>query len=207
MRTANTSPDSTLPRKNRRPSRGCAWWPAVLSAIALLITGCSAGQEAQTAEQAPAINGTNGSVGAIDLENVYLHAEVADQPSPIYTDVRLAFTAVNTSQTESDRLVEIESPAAESVAIQGPGPALELGPQSSLAAGEPVQNLDPETAPDQPITVAVTMKDPGASPGLTFPFDFTFEKAGTVRLTVPFDVWTPGESQPTERPLPPSVTP
>lgn len=106
---------------------------------ALLITGCSAGQETQTAEQAPAINGTNGSVGAIDLENVYLHAEVADQPSPIYTDIRLAFTAVNTSQTESDRLVEIESPAAESVEIQG----------SRWTSGRRV-NHNPSSAPCRP---------------------------------------------------------
>ncbi|WP_280419459.1 hypothetical protein [Nocardia carnea] len=204
MGTANT--DSTATRQARRPGRPSAWWMAVLSAVAL-VTGCSAGQQTQTAEMEAAINGTDGSIGVIDLENVYLQAEVAEQPKPFYTDIRLAFTAVNTSQTESDRLTGIASPAAESVKIEGSGPALELRPQTALAAGEPIQNLGPSAAPDQPITVTVTMKDPGASPGLTFPFDFTFEKAGTVQLQVPFDVWTPSESQPTQRPLPPSVTP
>ena len=156
--TANTRPTSTIARDDRLPSRKSAWWMAALSAAALLVAGCSAGQQAQTSEQEPAINGTNGSVGAIDVENVYLDAEAADQPNPVYTDIRLAFTAVNTSWTESDRLTGIASPAAESVQIEGPDSALELRPQTGLAAGEPIQNLDPSAAPDQPITVTVTMK-------------------------------------------------
>ncbi len=197
--TANTRPTSTV-RDDRPPPRKSAWWMAAVSAAALLVTGCSAGQQAQTSGQEPAINGTNGSVGAIDLENVYLQAEVADQPTPIYTDIRLAFTAVNTSWTESDRLTGIASPAAESVQIEGPVSALELRPQTGLAAGEPIQNLDPSAAPDQPITVTVTMKSAGASPGLTYPFDFTFEKAGTVQLPVPLDVRAPSESPTVQSP-------
>ncbi|WP_280436219.1 hypothetical protein [Nocardia carnea] len=205
MVTVDSIRDGTARREARRPARKLAWWMAVLTAAAL-VTGCGAGQEAQTAEHEAAVNGTDGSIGAIDLENVYLQAEATDQPAG-YTDIRLAFTAVNTSRTESDRLVEIESPAAESVAIQGSGPALELRPQTSIAAGEPIRNLDPSAAPDQPVTVTVRMKDPGGTPGLTFPFDFTFEKAGTLRLPVPFDVWTPSESPPTQRPSPPTTTP
>lgn len=192
-------------RRKRRP--GKSTWVVAFLAAALLLGGCSAGQLTQTAEQEAAINGTDAHIGAIDLENIYLHAELAEEAEAIYGNVRLAFTAVNTSLGEDDRLLEIGSPAAASVEIEASDPILQLKPESRLAAGQPVQNVDPTSAPDERITVAVTMKDIEVYPGLTFPFDFTFAKAGSVRVQVPFDVWTPGESQQTKRPLPPTVEP
>ncbi|ONM49281.1 hypothetical protein [Nocardia donostiensis] len=179
---------------------------AGLAALALLLCGCSAGQLAQTSEQSSAVNGTHGRIGDLDLRNVFLHGEPVGPDTNVYRDTRLAFTIVNTSETATDRLVSIASPKA-SVNLQAPADTLELRPGTSLAAGEPVEQLATPSAPDEKITVPVTIQDPTLVPGLTAPFDFTFEHAGTITLQVPFDVWTAGEPHDSARPLPPDVTP
>ena len=53
-------------------------------AAALALSGCSAGQVAQTATQEPAVNGTLATVGPIALRNVHLRAAQSTDLSLIH---------------------------------------------------------------------------------------------------------------------------
>ncbi|MEE2032551.1 copper chaperone PCu(A)C [Rhodococcus chondri] len=173
-----------------------------LVAVAGLTVACGAGQISQTSTQTAAINGTNAQLGDLDLRNVYFHAEPSDSGDARYGQVEVAFTVINNSGT-TDRLVSVESKAATSLRLEGPEQAREIRPGTALSAGQPVEQLDNPSAPDQPVTVRGEFPDDVIRPGLTYPVTFTFERAGSVTLQVPFDAWTPGEPLPTERPLPP----
>ncbi|MGW3482368.1 hypothetical protein [Rhodococcus indonesiensis] len=175
--------------------------PAVLGPLLLVLTAaCGAGQQAQTADVRGGGNGSSAEVGHILLRNVYLDAEPDPQGPSGYGDPTLAFTAVNTSVDIVDRLVRIESEEATSVTIDADPAALELRPDTALAAGQPIEQLDKPLAPDNPITVRVQMADAAVDPGTAVPFTFVFERAGSVTFDVPFDVWTPGEPPPPTRP-------
>src|SRR5436190_1454604 len=79
-----------------------------LSAV-FALSGCSAGQIAQSSSQQPAVNGTLTWVGdptsGIALRNVHLRApQTSDYVRP-GGDVELLFVAVNESAENPDRLV------------------------------------------------------------------------------------------------------
>ncbi|PZS14337.1 MAG: hypothetical protein DLM57_14720, partial [Pseudonocardiales bacterium] len=84
--------------------------------VALLISGCATGQHAQTANEVPAIDGTNGGIGTIQL-----HA-VAIKPAPGASSYRsgdaaeLQLVVVNTGHA-SDTLQGVSSPAASAFRV------------------------------------------------------------------------------------------
>lgn len=150
--------------------------------LALALTACGAGQISQTATQAPAVNGVNAGVGDIALRNVHLRApQTSDYVRP-GSEAELLFVASNESPDQPDRLVSIRSDVG-SVPLQGDAT---LAPNGVLVAGEP----DGQTAalesvePAEPLTVDVTLTKPITN-GLTYPFTFTFQRAGEVTVQVP----------------------
>ncbi len=179
----------------RTPRRIRGRWACLLAIAitALAAAGCSAGQITQTSDQVSAVNGSSLEIGHIQVHNIYLDQDPGDPADR----ARLAFTVVNTSRSLTDRLVSIESPAA-AVNILAPPGALTLAPGTALAAGQPVEQLTEPAAPDEPITVALTVRG-GLRPGLPTPFTFVFEVAGTGTVAVPTDLWAPGEDVPPTR--------
>ncbi len=186
----------SVPRRLRRAGLALTIAAAVGSTV-----GCGAGQISQTATQQAAVNGNDARLGALHLLNVYFHAEPTESARARYGQVRLSFTVVNNS-LDTERLVSIDSPAA-SLTLDGPVQARQIRPGTSLSAGQPVEQFDKPTAPDEPLTVRAQMPAESIRPGLTHPVTFTFAEAGPVTLAVPFDAWTPAEPLPTQRPLPP----
>ncbi|MFD4369130.1 hypothetical protein [Rhodococcus sp. NPDC058521] len=175
---------------------------ALIAVVGVAAAGCGAGQDTQTGNQQAAVGGNSAQVDGIELLNVYFRADPTDTGQARYGQVTLAFTVINTSDT-ADRLESIDATADASLTLEGPDEARVIRPGTSMSAGQPIEQLEPATAPDQPITVRVDMPDDAVRPGLTHPVTFTFERAGSVTLQVPFDAWTPTESVPTARPLPP----
>lgn len=155
-----------------------------VGALAAVVTlaGCSVGQVAQTAMQEPAINGTGATVGAIALRNVHLRAaQTGDYIQP-GGDVELLFVAVNNSEADGDRLVSISSDVGP-VALTGD---TKIPPGGTLLVGTPdlqPSPLDATEAADS-AEAAVALSKP-ISNGLTYPFTFTFEKAGQTKVEVP----------------------
>ncbi|MEH6793909.1 MAG: hypothetical protein V7694_07200 [Rhodococcus sp. (in: high G+C Gram-positive bacteria)] len=157
-------------------------------------------------------SGAAEEVGTIDLQNVTVEAELTgatpESSASAYGNATLEFTAVNEAETETDRLLEITSPAATSITIDATADQLVIDPATSIAAGQAVENLDAgDDGTDRPFTVALELADGELAPGTSIPVTFEFERAGSVTVDAPFDVYEPGELTDTARPLPPEVTP
>lgn len=151
---------------------------AGLAACGLLLTGCGSGQISQVADQESAVNGMSATVANIALRNVYLLAnQTSDflQPGKV---VPLVFVAANNSADVNDKLVSVTSDAG-TVALGGDagivaGGVLVVGPKDEAAA----------MGSAAPVTADVTLTKPITN-GLSYPFTFTFEKAGSTTMSVP----------------------
>ena len=156
-----------------RPLRPARWAAAVLAPV-LLLGGCAAGQEAETAEETPDVAGADGSVGAVSLDDVFLDAE-----DTVEAGAAVPLRGVLTNDAEqADRLVGVSTPAAESVQLlddagapSADGIEVPAGGQVEAVSGAVRMQLEGVTAPIAPTdTVSVT---------------FTFATAGEVALDVP----------------------
>lgn len=98
----------------------------------------------------------------------------------------LTFTVTNNRVTESEQLLGIESPAAEAFRIT-PSATLEIPPETSIAAGQPVEDLAPADGTDEPFTVAVEGLRESARPGTSVDVTFRFENRGDLAMKVPIE--------------------
>lgn len=147
----------------------------------LALTGCSAGQVSQSANQEPAVNGTVGTVGDIALRNVFLRAPQTDDYVEPGTDVELIFAAANNSADVADKLVSITSDIG-TVTLTGDG---KIPANGLLLVGEPDGHDALGTIErEQEATAEVALTEP-ISNGLTYDFTFNFERAGSTTFTVP----------------------
>jgi hypothetical protein len=156
--------------------------------VAATVTGCSSGQQAATAVQEPAVNGSRGAVGTIGLLDVQLQVDQTGDAVPPGDTVHLLFVATNQSPDVKDRLVRITSDVGN-VRISGD---TEITPLNSLivgtAAGPDAAALEAAlTAKKAQARVALSKP---ISNGLTYDFTFTFEKAGETTIGVPVSAAT-----------------
>ena len=152
---------------------------AGLAACCAILTGCSAGQISQSANQESAVNGTSATAKNIALRNVHLLAvQNGDYLQPGRT-VPLVFVAANSSPDVNDKLLGITSDVG-AVALTGDsaipaGAALFVG--SAMVQAEAMGSTTPASA-------EVTLSKPITN-GLTYNFTFVFDKAGQVNVAVP----------------------
>ncbi len=104
-----------------------------------------------------------------------------DAPAP------LTFTVANNGDLEPERLLEISTPAAESVILEAPQGGFEIAPQTRVSVGQPVENVDAPDAPDQPYSAVLVGVTDDVQPGLNVPVTFTFERAGEINFDVAVD--------------------
>ena len=155
----------------------------VAGAMAVLLSGCGAGQVSQMAVQEPAINGNKVTFNHVALRDIrILASQTGDYLQPGRT-VDLVLVAVNQSATTADRLVGITSDIG-TVTVSGDarlpaGGSLFVGtPDGEKVAPGPV---GPNTAAAK---ATVNLAKP-ISNGLTYNFTFNFEKAGQATVAVP----------------------
>ncbi|MBM9838901.1 hypothetical protein JO861_20345 [Rhodococcus hoagii] len=183
------------------PTRRVMAAVALAAGATLMLSACGAGQISQTATQVAAINGNQATSGDIALRNVHVvypnSEEFSIEPGG---DAELAFTAVNLSESKSDRLKSIKTDYASSVKIDEKDGTLEIKPQFALGAGNPDVSV-PEEAPEHVSLIDVTLQDirEGVRPGLTFPVIFTFENAGDIVVQVPVDAGPKTERHESEK--------
>lgn len=149
--------------------------------VATALAGCGAGQISQTATQAPAVNGTTGTVKNITLRNVHIQAvEKGDALEP-GSDVDLMFVASNLSPDSPDKLIGITSDVGE-VSFAG---STTVPPNGVLIVGAP-DGVSPLSAVEgaESGEAKVELSKPIRN-GLTYDFTFTFAKAGDTTLSVP----------------------
>jgi hypothetical protein len=148
------------------------------------LAGCGAGQVSQVATQEPAVNGTAGTVDNITLRNVHIQAVQTGDALRPGEDVDLIFTATNLSPDTGDRLLGITTDVG-TVTLTGdttlpPNGLLEVGNPDGIDALSELEAIEPATGAE-----AVVALSKPISNGLTYPFTFSFEKAGEKTLDVP----------------------
>lgn len=154
---------------------------------ATVLAGCSAGQVSQVATQAPAVNGTEASVGTdpqIVLRNLHLQVEQTGDEVKPGSSVALMFTAINAAITGEDSLVAITSPVGE-VSVTSPALPIKIGPSESLMVGDPHGATELGKVEGLKKAEAQVKLSKPISNGLTYDFTFTFDKGGDVTVAVP----------------------
>jgi copper(I)-binding protein len=154
---------------------------AGLAACGLILTGCSAGQISQTADQESAVNGTTANVANIALRNIHLQAVQTGAAVEAGRTVELIFVAANISPDVNDKLISISSDVG-TVAVTG---ATAIPAGTSLIVGS-ADGQDEATAlgSAEPTKAEVTLTQPITN-GLTYKFTFDFDKAGQTTVSVP----------------------
>jgi len=192
----------------------------LIASGALVLTGCAAGQRAQTAIETPAVDGVGASVGAIDIRNL----SIAPPGGAAYTSAQLQGAIINNAGT-ADELVSVTTSAAKSVGIfdssaaafaASTSPSTPASTASSSAASSAATTGSTGTlavpagrlvsigggSADDPVIRLTGLTKPlqGAS---LISVTFTFKNAGSVTLQIAVHVPTSPVTAPT---LPTSVT-
>ncbi|MFD4293527.1 hypothetical protein ACFWQG_09935 [Rhodococcus sp. NPDC058532] len=164
---------------------------ALAAAAAISLSACSAGQISQTATQVAAVNGNYANQGDISLRNVHIvYPDSASEHSlEAGGTVALAFTAVNESEFQPERLTKITTDKAASVTIAGEVGGRVIKPQTALSAGTPDATVTDDGEQIESDIILVTLNDVAETvrPGLTVPVTFTFERSGEITVDAPVD--------------------
>ena len=178
---------------------GCAWALAAIRVLiaAAALSGCSAGQQSQTAVMQPAVNGSMADLNDIALRNIRIRAEQTGYAVPPGKSVDLALVATNQSPVTADTVVAITSGIGKvtlvgNTAIPAGGILIVDSPDranaGALATVKPVNAATATVILGKPITN-----------GLTYDFTFEFAHAGLASVGVPVvsaDTDVPATSQP-----------
>jgi hypothetical protein len=171
---------------NLFPTRASAFGGGLVACVLVsaTLTGCSAGQQSQTATQEPAVNGASTATGTIALRDVRIRAQITGAALQPGESVDLLFVATNQSGTDNDRLVGITSDTG-TVTLSPADP--EIPASRSLIVGKPDGvEADALQAVSTAVKANATVKltKPLAN-ALTYEFVFKFERAGALTLGVP----------------------
>lgn len=148
-----------LQESTRRPRSVAASVAAGLVAV-LALAGCGSGQNTQTDSVEPAVNGMLGQVGPIVIRD----AEFAYPDGGVYPSggsAPLIMTIVNTGPTD-DQLVEVSSPAAASVTVQGDK---NLPARTTIQVGTPDKIASPTDTATTTTTPTTTTPTPTTTTG------------------------------------------
>lgn len=187
----------------------------VALSAAFLTAACAAGQQAQTANEKPSLDGTQGSVGSLQLEGVALHTPVGKSYA-VGSSVPVSIYIANNGQS-ADTLTNVTSTAfsgwdiVSTPSLQvstAPGAAAATGTPKAIGAGAAVglglTNLTDNTgSPETLVLTGLAKKSAPLYPGTAVKITFTFAKAGTTTLTVPVQV----SKNPSHQILRPSYSP
>lgn len=192
---------------------------AAVAGTLVLLTGCAAGQIAQTVRQTPAIEGVNANVGSIALRAVTVAAP-KDQSWPKGGDAPLQLIIANAA-LEADTLTSVTTDAAQSVQImtltraagEGTASGSASGSASSGSTAPPSGSTPPGRAAlpllvpgRQSVSIGYRLTNPSIQlRGLTeqlFPAQsinvtFNFANAGTVTFPVSVHLTAPPSTRPT----------
>lgn len=150
--------------------------------VAVVLSGCGAGQISQTAVQEPAVNGNRLTINNVALRNIRIQADQTNDFIQPGRSVELAMVVVNQSPDVADRLVSITSDVGP-VTLSGDG---RLPANGMLFIGKPEgRNVAPGPLDSNNVAKATVNLAKPISNGLTYNFTFTFEKAGQGTVLVP----------------------
>jgi copper(I)-binding protein len=132
--------------------------------VALALTGCSAGIQAETSRERPTIDGIGSAIGTLTIRNAYVGG-----PAEPGGEAPVLLSVFNNG-TQPDRLVSISSPDAGAGTVPT-DVTLPPGGQQLLYTADRAARLTGLTQP--------------AQVGSIVPVVLTFERAGQLRLSLP----------------------
>ncbi|MDG3016052.1 hypothetical protein [Speluncibacter jeojiensis] len=187
MTAPNASKPSLVARATSRPARRALVALALSAGAAFGLSACSAGQISQTANQVPAVNGTEAKIGALYVRDAQImFPQGNEKPGSEPAKANLTFTVANGNPGASDRLTGVEVTGATATIVE-PDKAIVPGGQTLTAAMPATdQPVNPATAP---IHIAVTDLSNSIRPGLNVPITLDFEGAGPLHMSVPVTVF------------------
>jgi copper(I)-binding protein len=151
----------------------------IASAAAALVAGCGSDPLIHSSNR-----GAGSHTGQTSVENAFIVPRFVPGSCAIQVGdaAALAFTVTNNRVTEAERLLAIESPAAEAIHIifhrDVGDPA-----GTSIAAGQSIEHIG-DDADDRPFTVRVAGLRESARPGTSVDMTFRFEKHGDLTMRV-----------------------
>lgn len=156
----------------------------ICTLLAAALSGCSAGQQSQTAAMGPAVNGAMADLDDIALRNIRIRAEQSGYAVEPGKTVDLALVATNQSPTTADALVAITSDVGAVTLVGNPkipaeGVLIVDNPDRMVDAGALAAVKRANTA-----TATVMLSTP-ISNGLLYEFTFRFAHAGETTIWVP----------------------
>jgi copper(I)-binding protein len=168
---------------------------AIVAAGAVLAcASCAAGQNAATAEEVPSIDGTNATVGDMQLEGVAIQAPSGSSYAA-GSSAPLALAIVNNGDS-ADTLTAVTSPAFSGWGIAKTAAAAAQPTPTSIPAGSSLRlglhNLGASSSSSTE-TLVLSALAKGSSPlfpGGSVSITFRFAKAGSTTLTVPVQLST-----------------
>ncbi|MFV0494845.1 hypothetical protein [Mycobacterium sp.] len=168
-------------RLNTRPAQLAALLTTATLAVAAL-SGCGTGQISQTANQMPAVNGSATTINGVLLRDIRIQADQTGDFLEPGEQVDLVLVAVNNAPDSIDTLTGITTDIG-TVTLSGDA---ELPARGMLIVGTPDgQAVAPGPGQSKGAAKATVSLTKPISNGLTYPFTFTFEKAGEGRVEVP----------------------
>lgn len=145
-------------------------------ATATTVSACGASLDAQTYQERPTAGGINDAVGTLALRNISIPPPPIGDVFPEGADVPMIFTVVNAA-TETDRLLEVTTPAAQEVLIldgtQREAAVLDLGGVGT-------------TANDVVLLLRGLTRE--LRPGEYVAMTFRFAENGTAELLIPVEL-------------------
>ncbi|WP_369829889.1 hypothetical protein [Mycobacterium sp. ACS4054] len=150
--------------------------------LALVLSGCGAGQVSQMAVQEPAINGNKVTFNNVALRDIRMQAQQTSASIQPGQAVELVLVAINQSPSVPDRLVSITSDVG-SVTLSGDG-RLPAGGMLLIGTPEGQKVAPGPMGSSNAVRATVNLAKP-ISNGLLYNFTFNFEKAGQATVQVP----------------------
>ncbi len=150
---------------------------------AVTISGCSAGQIAQTAMQQSAVDGNQATVKNVALRNVHIQAvQTGDYLRPGAT-VDLVLVAVNQSPDITDKLVGITTDIGK-VTVTGDPTLPASGVLFFGSQNGQTKRSDKAVESGDTLKATIALSKPITN-GPNYDVTFDFEKAGSVSVAVP----------------------
>ncbi|WP_459548968.1 hypothetical protein [Nocardia sp. X0981] len=192
--TAVTAASPVAPTRRRRMMTVAA----LAAGAALALSGCSAGQISQTADQDAAINGSAAEIGTIALRNVHIVYPGDESPQNNTKGGRaaLALSIVNTGETVTDELTSVTTDLGTVKITPAEGSKLEISPAETVVVSTPEagaetgttgETIETDAGETTPARIEITGLTQDIIPGLTYNVSFNFKENGEVSVQVPVD--------------------
>lgn len=171
---------SAAPRRPARRTRLTAAAIATPLALGVVLTGCSAGQQAQTAAKRPGVEGSSAKSGDLSVLNAHLVSPGDDHKYEAGDTVEMELVVASSGAGDEITAITVDG---EEATISASGGATTAGTGSSTSIEIPAGGLV-VIGENGDYTVETTMTSE-VYPATLLPVVITFQDAGDVELNVP----------------------